>query len=484
MRFACLALALALSSAQDPDPVATFADSLRPGEDELARRFQAALKTRAGRLVLSDRAAQEAERLRRRAEKNALQDWFLGRFEGIDGRYRLKAGQEEWRKDTLAAYESYRAEIAKLEPAMKDIAAKLVDAPEVNARLKAMLLHPAAPHVIYYKDLRPKATPDVYVLLKQVGQFLAPDADGRLIVPESRRGLATAAKTLVDALVESASTASVSVAKACEKLTAVDELNDRIKAALKDPLFLGLVLKKAAGEFNPESAEEQARKIRDTADALVDQVEDGIVGGRVKEEGREELRTLLDHYDARKKKAAILREPARRLARMIKPEDALAKALGERLQTDLVLALLGEEIQGGEGDATALLKAKVSEVLIETPEGKLRIHPDREAETAGELKNPERAFRDEEKALKLVSEHGARVEDVDLKAAFTAPYGRFVVEEEAKAAFAARTFDGLGAWIAKHFENGTFKAGSRAEIEAVLSQAKAVEAKAASDDLK
>lgn len=480
MRVACLALLLLVQE----DPVSRFADSLRPGDDDLVKRFQAAIRTPAGRVVISDRAAKETERLRQRAEKNALQDWFLGRFEAVDGRYRLKASQGEWRKDTLAAHESYRAELARLEPAMKEIAAKLVDAPEVNARLKAMLLHPAAPHVIYYKDLRPKATPDVYVLRKAVGAFLAPDADGRLIVPESRRELATAARTLADALVKTAATASVSLSKACEKLTAVDELNDRIKAAAKDPLFIGLVLKKAAGEFKPESAEEQSRKIRDVADTLMDQVDDGIVDGRVKEEGREEVRGLLDHYDAHKKKAAILREPARRLAKMIKPEDALAKELGELLQSDIVLALLGQEIEGGGGDAAALLQAKVKEVLVETPEGKLRVHPDREAETAGELKNPERAFRDEEKALTLVAEHGARIEDLELKAAFTAPFGRFVVEEEAKAAFAARTFDGLGAWIARHFENGTPKPASRSEIEDVLAQVKALEAKAANDDLK
>ena len=481
MRFACLALVLLL---QDTDPVATFAGSLKPGDDELVKRFQAAIRTRAGRVVLSDRASRMSEELRKRAEKNALADWFLGHFEEVDGRYRLRAGQEEWRLGTIEAYAKYQAEVGRLEPVLKEIAGKLVDAPEVNARLKAYLSHPAAPHVIYYRDLRPKATPDVYVLQKAVGQFVAPDADGKLIVPEGMRARATAAKTLASALVKTAAAASVPFAAACEKLTAVDELNARIKAAVKDPLFLGLVLKKAAGEFNPEAADEQAQKIHDTADLLVGQVEDGIVGGRVKEEAREEVRAILDNYDAHKKRAAILREPARQLARMIKAEDALAKELGDLLQTDIVLALLSQEIRGGDGDAIAIVKARIQEVLIETADGKLRIHPDREAEAAGEIKDPAKAFRDEEQALRLVSEHGARIEDAELRAAFTAPYGRFVVEDEAKAALAAKTTDGLGAWIARHFENGALKPGSRAELEGVLSQVKALEAKAANDDLK
>jgi hypothetical protein len=481
MRFACLALMLLV---QDPDPVAKFADTLRPGEDELLKTFQAALKTPAGRVALSDRTARVADELRKSAEKNALPDWFLGHFEEVDGRYRLRAGQEEWRRDAIEAYDKYRMEIARLEPMMKEIASKLVDAPEVNARLKAYLGHPSAPHVIYYRDLRPKATPDVYVLRKQIGQFLAPDADGKLIVPEGRREIATAVKTLVGALVKTAATASAPFAKACEKLTAADDLNARIKAASKDPLFLAWVLKKAAGEFKPETAEEQAQKIRDTADSLVGQVENGIVDGRVKAEGRDEVTGLLDQYDVLKRRSAMLREPARQLARMIKAEDALAKELGELLQTDIVLALLSQEIEGGEGDATALLQAKIKEVLTETADGKLRIHPDREAEAGGEIKDPATAFRGEAEALRLVSEHGARIEDAELKAAFTAPYGRFVVEEEAKAALAAKSPDGLGAWIARHFEGGRLRSGSRAEIEGILSKAKALEAKAAKDDLK
>ncbi|HEX7896335.1 MAG TPA: hypothetical protein VF950_01050 [Planctomycetota bacterium] len=481
MRFACLALVLML---QDTDPVAKFADSLKPGDDDLVKRFQTAVKTRAGRVVLSDRAARMSDELRKRAEKSALPDWFLRHFEDVDGRFRLRAGQEEWRRDTLAAFESYQVEIERLKPVLKDVASKLVDVPEINARLKAYLSHPAAPHVIYYRDLRPKATPDVYVLQKAVGQFVAPDADGRLIVPEGLRAHATAAKTLAGALVKAAAEASKPFAAACEKLTAVDDLNARIKAAVKDPLFLGLVLKKAAGEFKPESADEQAQKIRDTADQLVGQVEDGIADGRVKEEAREQVREILDNYDAHKKRAALLREPARQLARMIKAEDALAKELGEMLQTDIVLALLSQEIRGGDGDAIALLKERIREGLTETADGKLRIHPDREAEAAGEIKDPAKAFRDEEKALRLVSEHGGRIEDAELKAAFTAPYGRFVVEDEAKAALAAKTPDGLGAWIARHFENGALKAGSRAELEGILAQVKALEAKAANDDLK
>src|SRR5687768_16664108 len=217
MRFACLALALLI---QDQDPVTTFADSLRPGDDVLVKSFQAAIRTPAGRVALSDRAARMSDELRARDEKNALPDWFLRHFEEVDGRYRLRAGREEWRQDTLDAHAKYQAEIARLEPVLKEISAKLVDAPEVNARLKAYLGHPSAPHVIYYRDLRPKATPDVYVLQKQVGRFLAPDADGRLIVPEGFREHATAAKTLAAALVKAAETASVPFAKACEKLTA------------------------------------------------------------------------------------------------------------------------------------------------------------------------------------------------------------------------------------------------------------------------
>src|SRR5688572_10636863 len=134
MRFASLALILLL---QDTDPVATFAGSLKPGDDDLVKRFQAAIQTRAGRVVLSDRAARMSDDLRKRAEKNALSDWFLGRFEEVDGRYRLRAGREEWRRDTIEAHAKYRAEIARVEPVLKEIAGKLVDAPEVNARLKA-----------------------------------------------------------------------------------------------------------------------------------------------------------------------------------------------------------------------------------------------------------------------------------------------------------------------------------------------------------
>src|SRR4029453_13375673 len=191
MRLLTLAMLVALAPQDDLDGrLDAFGKQIAADGDPLAGRLQKAVGTRPGKIVLRDRIEKSADTLRIQAERDAVPEYFRTRFEDVGGAFRLRKGQEDFRRRVVDDYKTSKAEIERIRPVLKEVADNLVDEPEINARLKRWLSHPAPADTLYLKDPPQRTRPDIYVILKKLGELFAQTEDGKFYIPDARQDLA------------------------------------------------------------------------------------------------------------------------------------------------------------------------------------------------------------------------------------------------------------------------------------------------------
>jgi hypothetical protein len=483
--------ALAASQDKEMDPrIDAFAAKVVAGTDETAVRFRKAIQTPAGKIVLRDRIEKAAESLRRRSEKDALPDFFKARFEEAGGKLRLRAGQEDFRRRLVDGYALYQADLAKIEPLVRQVARNVADEPEINAKIKRLLSHEAAAHLFYNGEIRRRIRPDVYLFQKELGGILAMAEDGRFYVPESRQETARQYARFGGAIVEAVDRVSAELKKIGSSLAPLDDFHKRLKEASADPLFAGVLLEKSV-KGDSEDIEASVQKVRGAADEFARRLPEVFLDtpkGKVLVEDKVDgVQELLRKYDQVRGKVAVLREPAREFAGRLREGDDLADGFRKMLHCDIVLTLL-DHVGENLADPVEALNALLARALVKDEKGVYRVPPEKAEEIAREIKNPDQVLRKEESGLRLLSMYGEQVEDPELRKVFTSYYGKYEVEQQVKGALAVRTYDGLGAWIGEHFEKSEsgfrLRAASRKEIEAILSEVERLEKEGKKDDLK
>jgi hypothetical protein len=486
-------LLLGLAPQEDLDKrVDQFAGQIVPGTDETAAKFQKVLKTRPGKIVLRDRAEKAAEVMRRLAERDAVPEYFKARFDEKDGVYRLKAGQEEYRKRLLDDHAAARADLERIRPIVKDIADNLVDEPEVNARLKKFLSHPSSLETVYHGDIRRKTRPDIYVLLRKLGEVFAQGEDGRFYVPDAKRDTGKLYAKVGGTVADTTKDLSAWLAKFAEGVAPFDDVHKRLKKEVADPLFAGMLLKKALDGLDPSDVDSALKKYREAAEeikARIPEVFQNTPQGKILvEKHADGIGEKFAELDKARSKARVLREPARELASRLRDGDELTADLRKALQCDALLALLDIDVGGEESDAVAIVTARIKQAVEKRPDGKYQVIPAVAEEVANEIKDPAQAQAKEERALRIIAMYGEKMEDPALKAVFTTYFGRHEVERASKEALTVLNPDGLKSWIDRHFDKASdgyrLRASSKSEIETILAEAEKIQREAGKKDLK
>jgi hypothetical protein len=489
MRLLTLALVLALLPQDDLDSrLEAFGKQIAPGGDATVTKFQQAVATRPGKIVLRDRLEKSAETLRSQAERDAVPEYFRTRFEDVGGAYRLRKGQEEFRRRIVEDYKISKADIERIRPVVKEVVDNLVDEPEINARLKKWLAHPATVELFYLRDLRQRSRPDIYVILKKLGELFAQTEDGKFYIPDARQDLAEKFCRIGTAMMDATRDVSAQLGTVAEKLVAVDELHERLKKAGPDPLFACMLLKKSLDNVDINDIEPAVQKLRGSCDELARKLpevfEETPKGKVLVEKAYEGVTKALNNYDAARGKVGALREPGRQLASRMREGDARTETFRKMLLSDAVLALLDIDVGGEEADPVKYTQAQIRKAVDKGADGKYRVRSEVAEEVANELKDPSR----EDRGLKIVSMWGEKIEDAELREIFTSRYGKFEVERTMKEALSVRTYDGLKSWIDKHFDRSagglTLKASSKGEIETILAEVERLEKESKKNDLK
>jgi len=489
MRSLVLALLAALVPQDDLEGrLDAFAKQLSPGSDPVVARFQKAVATRPGKIVLRDRIEKSAEALRSQSERDAVPEYFRTRFEEIGGAWRLRKGQEEFRRRLVEDYRLSRADMDRIRPILKEVSDNLVDEPEINARLKKWLIHPATLDTFYLGNLRQRSRPDIYVILKKLGDLFAQTEDGKFYVPDARQDLAEKFCRVGTAMMDATRDVSAQLGAVSEKLAAIDELHERFKKAGPDPLFACMLLKKAFDNADINDIEPSIQKLRGSTDELARKLpevfEDTPKGKVLVEKAYDGVTKALNSYDQARGKVGALREPGRQLASRMREGDTRTETFRKMLQSDAVLALLDIDVGGEEADPVKYVQAQIRKAVDKGADGKYRVRPEVAEEIQNELKDPSR----EDRGLKIVSMWGEKLEDAELKEIFTSRYGKFEVERTMKEALSIRSYDGLKSWIEKHFDKSagglTLKASSKGEIETILAEVDRLEKESKKNDLK
>lgn len=492
MRLLVLALPvlLAFSPQDELDPrIDAFAGKIVPAGDETVARFQKALRTRAGKIVLRDRIEKAAEALRGRSERDAVPDYFKARFDEVNGAYRLRSGQEEYRRQILEDFAACKADMDRIRPIVKEVADNLVDTPEVNAKLKQYLSHPSTVDAVYLGDLRQKSRPDLYVILRKLGEIFTQAEDGRFYIPEARAETADKFVKMGRAILETSTSVSGQLVKTCETVAAIDDLHKRLKAAAADPLFAMVILKDALSNADPADLDPVLRKLKEQSEELtrkLPEVFEQTPEGKVLiDKAYEGVAKLLTTYEKARGKASLLREPGRQLADRLRDGDERLETFRRMLRSDAILILLDVDVGGEEADPVKYVTAQIRKAVAKGADGKYRVLPEVADHLQSEMKDPVRQGEKEDRAFRIVSMYGEKIEDKELREVFTARYGRFEVERTMKELLSVRTYDGLKSWTGKHFDAAfTLKAGSRGEIEAILAEIDRLEKESKKNDLK
>jgi hypothetical protein len=492
MRFLALALVLALPQDDLEGRLDAFGKQIAPGGDPVVSRFQAAVATRPGKIVLRDRIDKSADTLRSQAERDAIPEYFRARFEEAVGQYRLRKGQEDFRKRILDDYKVSKAEIDRIRPVVKEVVDNLVDTPEINAKLKAYLSHPATIDALYLGDLRRRSRPDIYVILKKLGELFAQTEDGKFFIPDARQDLAEKFCKVGSAMLDATRDVSAQLGAVAEKLATLDPLHERLKKAGPDPLFACVLLKKALENADINDIEPAIQKLRGSSEELAHKLPEVFTetpkGKVLVEKAHDGVSRALDSYDEVRGKVALLREPGRQLASRIREGDARGETLRRMLQSDAILALLDISVGGEEADPVKYIQAQIRKALTKGADGKYRVNPEVAEEVGSEIKDPVRAGEKEDRGLKMVSMWGEKIEDAELREIFTSRYGKYEVEHTMKEALSIRSYDGLKAWIERHFDKTTggltLKASSKGEIETILAEVERLEKESKKNDLK
>jgi len=496
MRLLVLALPVLLAFAprqDDLDPrIEAFAAKISAGDDATAARFQKAMTTRAGKVVLRDRIEKAADTLRAQSERDAVPEYFRTHFEETGDVYRLRTGQEEYRRRLVEDFAVSKADMDRIRPILKEVADNLVDTPEVNAKLKKFLSHPAVVEQLYLRDLRPKTRPDIYVILKKLGEVFAQAEDGKFYIPEARHETADKFIRIGRALLEATRTASGQLGSACDNLVLLDDLHKRLKSAASDPLFAMVLLKQAFDHADINDLDPAIQKLKEMNEELTRRLPDVFEptpkGKVLAEKSCDGVSKALETYDRARGKVGLLREPGRQLAARLRDTDERAETFRKMLQSDAVLALLDVDVGGEDADPAKYVAAKLKQALSKDADGKYRVLPEVAEELSREIKDPVRTAEKEDRALKIISMFGQKVEDKELREIFTSRYGRFEVERSMKERLSVRSYDGLKSWVERHFEaTGTalkLRTTSKGELETMMAEIERLEKESKKNDLK
>jgi hypothetical protein len=494
MRLLVLALPVLLAFAPDEldTRIDAFAGKINPGGDETVARFQKAAGTRPGKIVLRDRFEKAAEELRSRSERDAVPEYFRTFFEDAGDVYRLRKGQDEYRRRLIEDFAGCKADMDRIRPVIKEVADNLADTPEINAKLKAYLSLPSIVEQLYLGDLRQKARPDIYLILRKLGDLFAQAEDGRFYIPEARHEVADRFVRIGRALLEATKSTSGQLKSACDSLVGLDDTHQRLKAAAPDPLFSMVFLKPAFDNADLNDLDPALQKLKDLTEELtrkLPEVFETTPKGKVlTEKACDGVAKALEKYDRAKYKVGLLRAPGRQLASRLRDSDERTETFRQMFQSDAVLSLLDVDVGGEEADLVKYVVAKIKQAVSKDADGKYRVLPEVSETLNRELKDPAKTAAKQDRAFKVVSMHGDKIEDKALREIFTSRYGVAEVERTMKERLSVRSYDGLQSWVERHFEAAgssyTLRAASRGEIDAILKEVERLESESKKNDLK
>ena len=427
-----------------------LAKKLDAGNDNLLKRFQKALGTEPGRIVLHDRADHFEAEARERAESEAVPDWYADHFTESNGRLAPKREQSKFRNELLEVTKSVNDDLAVVKKVFADTAKRVKSETEIERLFVRFLNSDAAPMVIYIHELQRRLRPDLGLLLESTDGTFVRRGDGRIQIhpgrhEEAERYLKTARK-----LNKALPLIREELADWSRDLATSDDFHKSVKKTLGDPKFAAFIaLEILEDEDNRGPVAQRLDGFFETLEEFTEDTADGLV---FRQEAREEIKEPLAEFRRMTQSLEVMKGPLDELAKLLVEDDELNRGWREILKSDLVRLRLSAELGPVGSDVETAVKGLLGEFLTETEDEQLKLAHEEPEEVREFVQNGFREYRTLRRRGRFFDSFSRRIDDKEIATALQSTGGRLYVIRDVERRIDKLVTDGLQMWIDEHFE--------------------------------
>lgn len=456
-----------------------FASRIVTGEDANLQRFVHVLRTKAGRVVMADRAALAMQEGAPQEDGAGLWDAFVAsRFEEHEGSLVVTDEHAATLAGFMDKVERGATAIREMEGVFREAAAALETSSDVAAMLKRFLLHEGSCASVYYHELRSILHPDVQDIAGELEDLLVRTGEGRYVVRPARRAAVAQRLAQVEGLSEVLDRLHQELGAWADELVDEDMLHAQFKKALRSRSFAEYLALREV-EDRSRIREEDLEGIFWRLEEATDDVAAGLRLNRDSEACRV-LAEEVERFAAIWEQRDLLQEPLERLVELIDEHDELHHRLRQYLGTETALVGLAVEMDYLPRSAADAAQEWLANRAVKNDAGRLELTVESPDQLAQELSNYFVEFRELRRRGRSIDAFAARLADTRLKQIMQSYLGKLMLRDLVQQSAAPQDVDGLQIWFDQHFEETpeglVLREGSAEVIAELLEQAAEIEA--------
>ncbi len=455
--------------------------NLTNDKEKLLERFSSALQTEAGKIVLSDRSANYEGYLREQAESESTPAFLSEYFEKSGDKYTLKKGLESYVEQFKEGCMTFEQDTAAMAAVLKDYGSRMAADSESNQLIKRYLLDENTPAQLYIEEIQDTVRPDYRVVRQRLNDLFVIDRNSQLVLRAGAKGRAEQlaknlekAKRMADRLNRELSVWRLDLSES-------DPTAKTIREAMNEPLHGCFI---AVDSMNEDyTLDQRIDNYFEYIENLFIDKADGLVPA---DDRADEVKQALNEYVALKQAVKKIEPHLLTLANQLKSEDAVCKRWKQLLASDIVAAWIANEMGTTASVPDKAVKNWLDEWIVAGENGKLSVNMDRQDEMVNRTRESLRNSRALRRRGLDVAEFGKKLENASLGTAYQTLAGKCLVMRAVQDKVSQQYYDGLGAWIAEHFDSSddgfSLKEGHEYEINNFIESTDALTKELAKDD--
>ena len=447
----------------------------------LMARLKESLKTEPGRIVLSERIANEESNLRRQAEQEPTPVYISEFFQKSGDRYTLRPGKESYPQQFMAEWKSFEKNIGLLRPKFKEFAASLQGESEASQLLKRFLLDDASATLIYLHRIQDRVEPDYRTIRDRFNDIFVLDRDQKLIIRAGGRGKAEQDLKMLERAQRIADRIARDTTEWKKDLSKTDEMAKVIQSVMSESLYASMI---ALDNLNEDYSIDQRVDMyfENLEYRFVDRA-DGLVPS---DEQKEEIKQGLLKYRNVRQFVEKIRPSLIALTSEIKEGDLLAERWKKALTTDVALAWLASVMDPSGSDPIVAAQELFDQWTVEREKGGRDVNPDRVQEVENSVREWLKESRNMRRRGQEMDEFAKLLDNAELAKSYQSFTGKCLISRSVRDLVTRRYYDGFAHWSASHFDTTddgiVLKEGHDYEVQSMLEQVENVKRELANDD--
>ena len=435
-------------------------------EDALSKDLAEVLKTPAGKVALSDRVGWVEEQMRQDAIKSIVSDYFDGLQES----------------DVLDIHnEAAKAlqDIRQVSAALSELRSKLDGTGDADRMFMRLLDDETAARTLYFGEFRSQIRPGKEQLMNRLGDFLANDGDGKLVVREGVKDRLEQQINSINARKKYLQVITDELAAWSDEVHPKDELHQQIKDGFRRTNAATMVL----ASFEADNENDPAEQYFEFLEHVF---EDGPQGLVIVEERREDVEEASKRMRLQRKKLEIFRRPIDEIAGQIDTRDPIAQLTQDFLKSELGKCMIIREIDYAGTTPDGIAKRIMTEVLAESADNAgLVIREDVREQVVEFVRETFRSARRFRRHARMLDTYVSRL-NPPWQSTFSSLEAKAIAFERIEEIAEAKRFDAWPVWMERNLETiagkHVIQEQAQEEIRELIEDAKTIARELEKDD--